>query len=71
MTGYVGGTVLDVLFKRHPELEYTAQLRSPSVAFSERYPEINTIIADYDDFKALEDAAAGADLIIRKTSSTA
>lgn len=69
-TGYVGGTVLDTLYKTHPEYTYTAILRSaPPSDFKSRYPNVEVIKGSYDDTEILRAAAEDADIVVHSGSS--
>ncbi|OAA56798.1 NAD(P)-binding domain protein [Cordyceps fumosorosea ARSEF 2679] len=63
-TGYVGGSVLDALTKRHPEYAITALLRSVPEDFAALYPNVRVIQGTFDDTKLIEDTAAENDIVI-------
>jgi nucleoside-diphosphate-sugar epimerase len=65
-TGYIGGTVLGEVLKRHgQELAITALLRSPSKEYSEKYPNVTVVKGSFDDFDVISKAASEADIVIR------
>ncbi|KAK5124408.1 hypothetical protein LTR85_001625 [Meristemomyces frigidus] len=68
-TGYIGGTVLDTIVKRHPEYDVTALLRNVPDNFSTLYPNVNVIHGDYDSFDVIADAAAQANVVIHNGNS--
>ncbi|KAJ6790347.1 hypothetical protein PWT90_10334 [Aphanocladium album] len=63
-TGYVGGSVLDALVKRHPEYTITALLRNVPEGFAARYPNVRVVEGTFDDTKLIEDTAAQNDIVI-------
>jgi nucleoside-diphosphate-sugar epimerase len=65
-TGYIGGSVLNKLLERQPQLHITALLRSPSSAFSAKYSSVKVIKGSFDDFDVIEKAAYESDIVIRK-----
>lgn len=64
-TGYIGGSVLESLIAKFPDLEITALLRSPSQEFKERYPKVKIVKGDFDAFGVISGAAQDADIVIR------
>ncbi|PMD54419.1 NAD(P)-binding protein [Hyaloscypha bicolor E] len=63
-TGFIGGSVLNKLLEKHPQLEITALLRSPSSAFSAKYSSVEGVKGSFDDFGIIEKAAHEADIVI-------
>ncbi|CAK4032182.1 Hypothetical predicted protein [Lecanosticta acicola] len=68
-TGYIGGTVLDTLVKKHPEYELSALLRNPPSNFPQLYPSVTVVRGDYDNFDILSEAASKADIVIHNGNS--
>jgi nucleoside-diphosphate-sugar epimerase len=64
-TGYIGGSVLEGIYKTYPDLEITALLRSERADFTERYPNVKVVVGTFDDFDIIEKAANEADIVIR------
>ena len=64
-TGYIGGTVLDTIVKKHPEYDITVLLRNVPNTFSERYPKVKIVKGDYDSFDIISKAASEADVVVR------
>lgn len=65
-TGYIGGTVLDTIVKKHPEYEITALLRNPPEDFAKTYPKVKVVRGDYDNADVLSEEASKADVVVRK-----
>jgi len=63
-TGYIGGTVFELLHQKHPNFQYTAMMRAETAPFKSRYPDVKTVYGDYDNLQLLEDCAAEADVVI-------
>ncbi|KAK4505901.1 hypothetical protein PRZ48_003866 [Zasmidium cellare] len=68
-TGYIGGSVLDTLVKRHPEYEISALLRTLPEGFEARYPKVKVIRGTYDDHDTLHKAARQADVVVHTGNS--
>jgi nucleoside-diphosphate-sugar epimerase len=66
-TGFIGGSVLNKIIEKHPELEVTALLRSPTKAFAEKYPTVTVVKGDFDAFDVIERGALNANIVIRKS----
>jgi nucleoside-diphosphate-sugar epimerase len=67
-TGFIGGSVLNKLLEKHPQLEIKALLRSPSSAFSAKYSSVEVVKGSFDDFGIIEKVAHEADIVIRRLS---
>lgn len=69
MTGYIAGDALYVLNKAHPDYEYAALVRSQEKADKVKaaYPNIRIVLGDLDDSSILEEEAAKADIVLRKS----
>ena len=65
-TGYIGGSVLDTLVKRHPEYNITVLLRNVPENFVEHYPGVKIVKGDFDDEKVISETAAQNDIVIRE-----
>ena len=65
-TGYIGGTVLDTLVKRHPEYNITVLLRNVPEGFLERYPHVKIVKGDFDDEELVSETASQNDIVIRE-----
>ena len=59
---------MNKLLEKHPQLEITALLRSPSSAFSAKYSSVEVAKGSFDDFGIIEKAAHEADIVIRRLS---
>ncbi|KAK4498257.1 hypothetical protein PRZ48_010914 [Zasmidium cellare] len=68
-TGYIGGTVLDTIVKKHPEYEITALLRSEPEDFAKTYPNVKVVRGDYDSADVLSEAASKADVVVHNGNS--
>ncbi|KAH8821857.1 hypothetical protein F5884DRAFT_851066 [Xylogone sp. PMI_703] len=63
-TGYIGGSVLEGIVKKYPDLEISALQRSPSSEFKTRYPQVQIVVGDFDAFDVIEKATIAADIVI-------
>ncbi|KAF8540559.1 NAD(P)-binding protein [Trichophaea hybrida] len=63
-TGYIGGSVFHNLTTSHPEYEFTVLLRTIPAGFSEKYPNVVTILGDFDSASILSTAASEANIVI-------
>ncbi|KAF2162049.1 hypothetical protein M409DRAFT_58506 [Zasmidium cellare ATCC 36951] len=68
-TGYIGGSVLDTLVKRHPEYEISALLRTVPEDFETLCPQVKVIKGTYDDHDILHKAAGEADVVVHTGNS--
>lgn len=68
VTGYIGGDALYALATKHPELSYTALVRSAEKAeqVRARYPFVRVVIGNLDNFDLLKREAADADIVLRE-----
>lgn len=66
VTGYIGGTALDVIVGAHPEFEVTALIRNPDKATKlvGKYPNVKTVIGDLDSSSLIESEAKKADIVL-------
>ena len=58
--------MLEAVIRKYPELNITALCRSPSSEFKTRYPKVNIVVGDFDDFEVIEKSSSAADVVIRK-----
>ena len=65
-TGYIGGTVLDILVRHHPEYNITVLLRKVPDGFHEKYPNVNVVIGSFDDADLISATAEKNNIVIRK-----
>ena len=61
--------MLAALAKEQRKYDITVLLRNPPANFGSRYPEVKVVRGDFDSFDTISNAAAGADLAIRKMKS--
>lgn len=66
-TGYIGGTVLDYVYRAHPDYEYTVFVRGEDRAkpIKAKYPKVNFVYGSLEDTETLMDAVAKTDVVIR------
>lgn len=66
--GYIGGTALDHVYKAHPDYDYTLLVRDEKRGepIKAKYPTAKFIYASLENSDAVRDAAAAADIVIRK-----
>lgn len=67
--GYIGGPILDIVAKSHPEYEITALLRTIPSNFASLYQKVRIVKGDYDSVDFVSAAASEADVVIRKWMS--
>lgn len=67
-TGYIGGDILYLLNKEHPDFEFSVLIRSEDKAkqVSQAYPTARIVIGGLDDSATIEREASWADIVIRK-----
>lgn len=58
--------MLDTLVKAHPEYQVTVLLRNVPDDFVRRYPDVKIVKGDYDSGETISNAAANANVVIRK-----
>ncbi|KAF2120563.1 hypothetical protein BDV96DRAFT_538759 [Lophiotrema nucula] len=65
-TGYIGGEILNVLYNKHPDYQYTALVRTKSKGeqVTKAFPEVKIVLGDLDDSEILEKEAASANIVI-------
>lgn len=70
ITGYISGDAFVELFKKHPEYEYSALVRTQEKAqtVKKAYPNVRTVIGGNDDADILKKEAAQADIVLRKSA---
>ncbi|KAJ7124606.1 NAD(P)-binding protein [Mycena crocata] len=68
-TGYVGGSVLAAITTAHPSYHVTAVLRKVPQSYVEAYPQVKTIIGDFDSAEILAQAASENDIVIHAGDS--
>ncbi|KAJ3481304.1 hypothetical protein NLG97_g7856 [Lecanicillium saksenae] len=66
-TGYIGGTVLDYVYRAHPDYEYTIYVRNEERAkpIKAKYPKVNFAYGSLEDSDTLTDAVSKTDVVIR------
>ncbi|KAJ9615473.1 hypothetical protein H2200_001548 [Cladophialophora chaetospira] len=66
VTGFVGGTILDRLYKHHPNIRVDALIRKETDAtqLASTYPNLTPIIGTLASLSLLKSAAAAADFVI-------
>lgn len=72
MTGYIAGDAFYTIHRAHPDYEYSALVRTEDKANKVRaaYPDVRIVIGGLDDSSILEEEAAKADIVLRKSTST-
>lgn len=67
-TGFIGATVYDLVYAKHPEYDYTALVRSKEKAeeLVARYPLTHAIIGDLNDIQLIKSEAQKANIVISK-----
>lgn len=67
ITGYIGGDAFHVIQQTHPELEFSALIRTEDKAqkVREKYPKVRVVLGDLDDADKIAKEAAWADIVIR------
>ncbi|OAK99958.1 NAD(P)-binding protein [Phaeosphaeriaceae sp. SRC1lsM3a] len=70
-TGYVGGTVVGPLVRKHPEYQVVSLVRTDEQATIARsaFPTVETVIGDLDNSTVLEAEAAKADVVLNLASA--
>jgi len=68
VSGYIGGEVMDVFAKKHPEWQLVALVRNAEQAriVKAAYPAIQTVIGTLDDHDLLVEQGMMADVVLRK-----
>lgn len=68
MAGYIGGTAHAYLAKAHPEYAFTLLVRNEAKAkpIQDKYPHTKFIFGTLDDEDLVAEAAAKADVVVRK-----
>ncbi|KAJ4164373.1 hypothetical protein LMH87_006049 [Akanthomyces muscarius] len=71
-TGYIGGTVLDYVYRAHPDYEYTVFVRSEERAkpIKAKYPKLDFVYGALEDSETLMDAVAKTDVVIHTADSS-
>ena len=67
-TGYIGGSALNKVIELYSDLEITALLRSPTEAFTKRYPQVKIVKGTFHELELIEKASEEADIIIRTSN---
>lgn len=67
ISGYVGGSILDHLFRAHPDYDYAVLVRDEKRGepVKKKYASVRLAIGNLDDAAVLEKEAAQADVVIR------
>jgi uncharacterized protein YbjT (DUF2867 family) len=70
VSGYIGGEVVDVFAKKHPEWQLVALVRNveQGKAIESKYPAVKTVIGTLDDHDLLVEQGISADVVLRKHS---
>jgi 1-deoxy-D-xylulose 5-phosphate reductoisomerase len=65
-TGFVGATVFDLIYAKHPEYRFTALVRSNEKATDliNRYPLVHVIIGDANNTDLIQKESAKANIVI-------
>ncbi|KAK7726434.1 hypothetical protein SLS53_009521 [Cytospora paraplurivora] len=65
-TGHLGGAVLDLLQREHPDVPLKALIRSDDKAsrLKSRYPKVAAVMGDLDSLTVLEEESRSADIVI-------
>ncbi|KAL0567822.1 hypothetical protein V5O48_014172 [Marasmius crinis-equi] len=63
-TGYIGGSVLNAIYTKHPSYDITVLLRNPPATFPFTYPNVKDIQGTYDDAEVLSAGAAEVDVVV-------
>ncbi|PTB68275.1 NAD(P)-binding protein [Trichoderma citrinoviride] len=71
VTGYIGGTAFDKIYRAHPDNEYTILVRNEARAeiVKAKYPSVKFVYGGLDDVDVIEQAAAEADVVIHTADS--
>jgi nucleoside-diphosphate-sugar epimerase len=69
VTGYIGGEVVDVFVKKHPEWQLVTLVRNAEQAqiVKTAYPAVQTVIGTLDDHDLLVEQGKTADVVLRKS----
>lgn len=69
-TGYIGGDALFALTQAHPNWNYSVLVRDAKKGEAVRaaVPRVQLVIGSLDDYDLIKDAAAKADIVVRKSS---
>ncbi|KAF7592332.1 hypothetical protein BBP40_000388 [Aspergillus hancockii] len=72
ITGYIGGDVFHLIQQNHPDLEFSALIRTEDKAkkVQEKYPKVRVVIGDLDDAGKIAKEAAWADIVIHTADSS-
>jgi nucleoside-diphosphate-sugar epimerase len=71
VSGYIGGHIVGVLSKKHPEYQLVTLVRNEDQAktINKTWPGVVTVIGDSDDHKLLVREGAQTDVVLRKLIS--
>lgn len=66
VSGYIGGSALDVIITKHPEYEVTALIRDPNkgIALTAKYPGVKIVAGDLDSGDIIEEESSKADIVL-------
>ncbi|KAL4900448.1 hypothetical protein BDW74DRAFT_161954 [Aspergillus multicolor] len=72
ITGYIGGDAFHVLSQSHPDLEFSALIRTEEKAkyVRELYPNVRVVIGELGDSEKIEKEAAWADIVLHTADSS-
>ena len=67
-TGFIGATVYDLIYAKHPEYDYTALVRTKEKAdeLVAHYPLTRVVVGDLNDVQLIESEAEKANVVISK-----
>lgn len=68
-TGYIGGDLLSVIAKAHPDWQISALVRTDGKAqkVKEQYPNVRIVMGDLDSADLIEEEVKKADIVYRKS----
>lgn len=72
ITGYIGGDAFHLLQQNHPDLEFSALIRTEDKArkVQEKYPKVRVVLGGLDDADKIAKEAAWADIVIHTADSS-
>ncbi|KAE8373960.1 hypothetical protein BDV26DRAFT_54216 [Aspergillus bertholletiae] len=72
ITGYIGGDAFYLIQQNHPDLEFSALIRTEDKArqVREKYPKVRVVLGDLDDAAKVTQEAAWADIVIHTADAS-
>ncbi|KAE8154542.1 hypothetical protein BDV25DRAFT_102773 [Aspergillus avenaceus] len=72
ITGYIGGDAFHLIHNNHPDLEFSALIRTEDKArkVQEKYPNVRVVIGELDDADTITKEAAWADIVIHTADAS-